>query len=831
MKRIGPWGVAAVTGLCLLAGRAGAAGPRDVAHPFLLWTPAEAAELRKRYEANAWARDKLAELARESKGQTFVNLFRYQVLGDEKAGEVERKYLLSFIDAKIGGRDPSGHSVGRHYDNYAHALRYDVLYDRLTPSQRAALKRTFRTFIQYELDNPYRNNRLSLLPNMQLPRMVAAHLLSVALRDEKLIRTLWAAPSGFRWYFDEYLADGGLYYEEFGKMTSLIGELLLYCRGLDRLGLGELGYGFRGRGGATMRRYVESTLWIGYPRTEIPGGMPRYERVTMGDARQNILGVFQHCNVRDRLPWPDPPRNVGPWDYFYGANMNGRDHRNRKVGKLQFPQWFEILHAKYPDGPFGYFLAQMREPGAATYVPTPFWGLGPIRPADVKPPAAASAVYPERGFAMLRCEESPAYWESPAPAAALQLATLYVHYTSDCFSLLGYHAFNRPIYVNRTISDGYNGGPWDFSVLGHCGVVVDAEQAQPIGRVPVRQDFSPLLKFVSARGVLAPGAKPYRGAGEVRSSDQPREPFTDVYANVDLSRSVFLTREYLFDVYRLADKARKPRDYHWLVHAPGIARLDGQWAPSDTLQRTLCNIKPIPSGVQPRKRYWERCVDPKDSWIRITGERKRDVGAGPVDLRIVQECILDDPATSLLGRGWYDRRIGVRVRLLGEAGTTAYVFDTPTGYRPGTHRAPRDGKVRPRPETGGVSVAIARKGPRTTFVALHEPFENAASRIETFRRIQQTDDAVAVAVVGPAAGVNDRILLQVGDNADKPATLAGGGERFTFTGHAWLRIGRDQVEARGGLQALRLRIKGTPSLVLDGKPAKAHVTDGLLIYP
>ena len=833
MKRrcLVPTGAAVAALVCLTVGRARGVGPADTAHPFILWTADEAARLRKLYESNEWARRKLEQLARESKGKTFVNLYRYQVLGDAKAGDVERKYLLTFIDAKIDGKDSSGHRVGRHYDNYVHALRYDVLYDTLTPSQRGALEKTFRKFVLYELGHPYRNTRLSLLPNMQLPRTFAAHLMSVALRDERLIREIWAAPSGFKWYFDEYLCDGGFYNEEFGKMTSLIGELLLYCRGLDRLGLGELGYGFRGRGGATMRSYVESLLWIGYPRTEIPGGVGRYERVTMGDARQNVLGVFQHANVKGRLPSDGDVKGIGGWEYFYGANMNGRDHRNRKVGKLQFPQWFELLHAKYPDGPFGYVLSQMREPDADAYAPTPFWGLRPMRPSDVKPPSAASAVHGERGFAMLRADESPAYWRSAAPAVALQFATLYVHYTSDCFSLLGYHAFNRPIYVNRTISDGYNGGPWDFSVLGHCGVVVDNEQAQPIGRVPTRKDFSERVKFVSARGVLAPGAEPYKGQGEVRSSDQPREPFTDVYSNIDLSRSLFLTREYLFDVYQIADKSGKDRSYHWLVHTPGVAELSGRWRASNTLQKTLLNVKPIPTQQQPRARTWQRCANPRDSWVLIDGEKRYDVGDQPVDLSVVQQCILDDADRSQLGKAWYDRRIGVRLRLLGQTGTTAYVFDTPTGYRPGTHRAPRDGKPRPRPETGGVSIAIARQAPRSMFVALHEPFENAAPRIDAFRRIQQIGDAVAVAVVGPKAGVNDRLMVRVGDDADRPITLAGGGESFTFVGHAWLRIDGKTVEARGGLRAMKLKVAGRPVLLVNGKPIPSRAEGGVLLLP
>ncbi len=811
----------------------------DVSHPYILWTPEEAAVLRKTFEREPWARESLERLAARPRSEPFVNLFRYQVLGDEKAGQAERKYLLSFVGAPLERRDSTGRGVGRHYDNYLHAIRYDALYDSLTPEQRRGLEETFRRFIRYELDHPYRNTRLSLLPNMQLPRLVAAHLMSVALGEEALIRRLWAAPSGFRWFFDEYLSDGGFYNEEFGKMTSLIGEYLLYCRGLERLGLNELGYGFEGRGGATMRRYVESYIWLGYPRTELPGGLPRYERVAMGDTRGRLLGVFQHANVPGFLgPRPDGVEPGGKrgrslldgWDDFYAANMNGRDHRGTKTQKLQFPQWFEVLHARYPDGPFGYFLVAMRRPGRAKYVPTPFWGLAPLGADDVEPPPAPSAVYPERGFAMLRAEESPAYWSSPAPAVALQFATLYVHYTSDCFSLLGYHAFNRPIYLNRAISAGYNGGPWDFSVRGHCGVVVDAEQAQPIGTVPSREDFSPVVKFVSARGVLAEGAELYQGVREVRSSDQPRAPATDVYTNVDLSRSLFLAREYLFDVYWLADREARPRRFYWLVHPPGVLESTEGWTPSTDLQATLFNVKALRDERGPRRRSLPPADAPSESWVRIQGERKMALGEGPADVTVVQRCILPDAGRSVLGPEWYAREVGVRVRMLGVAGTNAYVFDTPTCYPPGTLRSPRGGEAPPRPETGGVSIVVAREAPRTIFAALHEPIEGGRSGIERFERIAQVRDAVAARIVGREAGVNDRVMVRIGDSSGEPLTLEGGGERFTFAGHAFVRIGPDRVEARGDLRELRVKVEGRPQLVVNGRDRPARIADGFLAY-
>ncbi len=795
-------------------------GERQTEHPYILWTPKQAAAIRKTIETRNWAKAEYKRMNDIRPWTAFVDLFNAQVMGSEKKIQSEVKYLLSFIGAGIGD--------SRRHTMYMHALRYDALHEHLTDKQRTDLEKTFRRHIRYQLDHPKRENRLSWLPNMQYPRMLSAHLMAAALGDEKLIREIWTSPNGLKWYFDEYLADGGLYFEEFGKISSCVGAMLLWCRAMDNLGLSEIGYDYKGKGGASMRNYVESLRWITYPRTTIPGGLPRYERVTMGDAKGSSgdvpsLGVFQHAIVSGSLP-----DGSGGLEEYFARNMNGRDHRNRKVTKLGLPHWFEMLHARYPKGGFDYFLAQMRKPGQDRYIPSLLWGLEPIDPEKVTPPPAPARVFPQRGFAMIRARQDRGYWESSSPAVAMQFAMLYVHYASDCFSLLGYHANNRPIYLNRAISAGYNGGPWDFSVRGHCGVVVDGEQAQPIGRVPVRKDFSQLVKFVSARGVLAEGAEGLKGRGEVRSSDQPRQAFRDVYTNMDLSRSLMLTDEYLFDVYWLADRDDRSRQYHWLVHAPGVWQAPGGWQESNRLQATLMNVKPVVT----QKRTWPRCDDPNDSWIQIDRERSRDVSDNGLDLTIIQRCALDDVSQARLPKAWYDRGVGVRLRMAPAEGSKAYVFETPTSYRPGTPRGPRDGKVRPRPETGGMSVAVARSTPETMFVALHEPIEGGKSRIDDFRQIARTDDAVLVAVGSEdnEAGVHDRLMVRAGPDADKPVTLSGGGESFTFTGHGFVRIGPEAVRAEGNITAVKLRVPSSRKLVVNGKSVDATISDGVMTW-
>jgi hypothetical protein len=117
------------------------------------------------------------------------------------------------------------------------------------------------------------------------------------------------------------------------------------------------------------------------------------------------------------------------------------------------------------------------------------------------------------------------------------------------------------------------------------------------------------------------------------------------------------------------------------------------------------------------------------------------------------------------------------------------------------------------------------------FVALHEPFERMDWRIVSFSRIRQTEDAVAVAIRGrDGSAVNDRVMLRLGDRADEPITLGDGRERFSFRGFACVRVGPEHVEARGDLTAMRLRVEGSPTLVLNGERKPATVERGWLVF-
>ncbi len=579
---------------------------KDVPRPFLLWTKDEAAALRKRIETDPLAKqqyDKMAATDISKVNPTLWDLFNYLVLGNEAAGQRQKAALLQFIGKKPEPMTwenvdlknfvwnegmPSAGDRHQRDEQTLNALRYDALYDVLSPEERKGVETATRHYIQFHLDGApprhpaFKYTRTGLLPNMHWPRPIGTHMLAVALKDEKAIAAVFNSDGGWKWFFDDYIADGQFYMEEFCKYYSNIGTMLMYCEALERLGLGQYGYGYTGKGGGTMKNFLYMPIKIGFPRLS-GTGMPRFPGVTMGDA-----GTFHLFNA------PKAGGRIPQW--WSTSNMNG------PVPKLQAPGWYEIGHRRWPDAGFDYFLAQMRPPDEEVYLPSLYWGLGPIDPKKVKPPAATSYVSRERGFALLRAEESPAYWESPAPAVALQFGMYYVHYVHDCFAMLNYVALNRNIYERMgVVKKGYAGGdPWRDHVNGQSsGVVVDGLKPQWVDNGEegcknqrIREHLAGPAKFVAVRA---------RG----------------IYPGVDQERAFILTGDYLFDVFWL--KSDKPRVYDWHVLSAGNVQFPtaDKWQPATVEKIVLTEQKSFAAGDKP----WSVVIHHHESPDQVGGVR------------------------------------------------------------------------------------------------------------------------------------------------------------------------------------------------------------------
>jgi hypothetical protein len=742
----------------LLSPAGAAAG--DDGHPFLLWTPEEAAQLRKTIETRPWAQRAYAELPPvDGRGSSaFANLLRYTVMGDEAAGQHEKKLLLAGKGSPV-----------------AQALRYDCLYDVLTPAERQRVEKRFRSAVRGAMGTLRKQtwmNRYNILPNLTYFWIWDHHMLPLAMRDKELAREFFEAPMSLKWYIDEYLSDSGFYNEEFSKMFVRSGAQLLWCRGCDRLGIPEIGWDYVGTGGATWRGHVESIVRIGFPRVDLGTQRCHYPRMTMGDARGS-RGIpaygFQHHLAAGRLTTNEPKLH----------DVGGDGH---------LPQWawFEIAHDKYPDAGFDYFLAQLRGLEQERYIPTLYFGLKPIDPAQARPPEAPSGVYPERGLVMLRAEQGPDYWESPAPAVGMRLATPYAHHVQDCFSLLGFYAYNRPIFVNHAHATNYTGvdPAYSNSSRSHSTVMVDFAEPKTIGEVPTRHEFGRLVQFAAARG-------------------------HGIYDGVTQTRALMLTREYLLDAFRLTSD--RPRHYQWLVQTFGHACPDHprDWTPTRDLVGTLFDVAR------------ERSMETDDTWA-VTAVQS----SGGANRRF-----------SGFGDRWFEQRIGVRTTMLGEEGTTAYHAWAPVVSDSPGHWTGRDRFAYGEDEPAGVTIAAVRKKPTTTFVAVHEPLRGSR-RIASISRVAQDEGAFVIRVDVPAredaagqtVAFTDYLMLRFGEGAAAPVTMAGRGSRFTFSGHGCVRVTDGRVDVAGEVRELCVPVAGEADLFVDARPAASRVRDGHLCH-
>jgi len=712
--------------------------------PVIWWTAGEAAEIRSHIASHplgkAQLEKTLSQTPHKRGGQpTLVNLFKYAVLEDQAAGEKEKAQLLKFIGKKpepltwnvdpktLKWNEGMPSSGDRHMrdDQSEQVWRYDVLYNDLTPEQRQGVEEAFRTYIQFHLEGaPPRHPQFSYtrtgwLPNMHWPRPLGTHLMALVLGEEELIKAMFESEGGFKWYMDSYVADG-FYMEEFGKYYSTVHSLQLWCEGLEALGLEQYGYGYTSPNGNNLRQYLRMNLRLGYPKTTIPGGVDQIRKVSMGDARRaghGIMGMFEHAVVNGFLP-----NGKGGESYWGFSHMNG------PYPKARDTIWYEIAVQRWPEDGYGFLLHQMRRPEQDQYLPTLFHGLKPLSEEQIQPPSVRSYLTEERGFAFLRMEESPAYWDSPRPAVSQQFGMYYVHYVHDCFSLLGYQAFNRPIYLNAWggSGKGYAGGhPWKDSTRGHMGIVVDNKKPRPIDRGERGLERHTNIRFVSTPEYKISGA---RAKG--------------LWSGVDLERVLVLTDQYLLDVTRFA--ADKERQVDWMAHGPGMLADPESWSASEELAGGLLYLPP---GSTPT----EKTIDD----IRNVQKRIEDDAWQTTFLQTLHPSVPSEK--SVLGSEWYDRGIGVRVAFAAEKGTAAYTGEPPVKIRKGEAQIA---------ETGGFTLMVRRNTAETTFAALHVPFEGGLDQAPDVQLETLSEEEGVLVIRIRVGGQEDLIALALGDAYD-----------------------------------------------------------------
>jgi hypothetical protein len=460
--------------------------------------------------------------------------------------------------------------------------------------------------------------------------------------------------------------------------------------------------------------------------------------------------------------------------------------------RMSPPLWWEAAHRRWPGGGFGFFLGAMREPGEALYFPSVYFGLAPIDPAAQQPPPAPSSVNVQRGFALLRSDESPAYWDGPAPAVSFQFALRYVHYVHDAFCLLDFTAHNRRIYGKQGgTAGGYAGGdPWRNHQRGQGGgLSVDGQRAQP-----VEEDGQ--------------GGTKTRVRGDVRGPAKFAAVRADgVFPETTLERAMVLTTSYLVDVSWM--QSTRPRLYDWHVNAYGRT-------PAAQLAAWRDGADLAPHLPQPKS---DKPADVRDG---DDADKAKEPPKPPVDLAALvaataksrdvgeaawSEEIRLQKADAPVG----DDTPGVRIHMLGAPGTQLIQYVPPGVSVDGT----------------GMQLLATRTASATCFAAVHEPLLGAP-RLTAVERLAETPAGTALTIRGP--GFTDHIAIRTGADVATPAAFSGGGVTLNAADWCWVRVTERAVDVAGGCRALTVPVAGTPVLTINGATVAATVRDGLLTW-
>ena len=405
-------------------------------------------------------------------------------------------------------------------------------------------------------------------------------------------------------------------------------------------------------------------------------------------------------------------------------------------------------------------------------------------PEKIAPPDAHSGIYPGIGLAMLRSVEGADYWKSRSPVVFHKAARDFPHGHKDFYQIV-MHAYGRLIYPDLiTASGSYEQHPYVFArrSCGHNTIAIDGRDLEP-SNYTMRGDFTPELKFAVSRG----------------------ETTTHRGDMASLSRALFLTREYLADFFSVASE--QPHVYDWYLH--GLGRLKVSGAENFKASNLLKGGWPVQLIHAEKRRSPAAEVNWRAEWIQQYAGIRRGQGR--------------------ISNDWFDRQVGVRMSMLGENGTTVFQGQGP-------YTAPLPQGVNPQVEEGALPLVVARRtSEKTTFVAVHEPFQplTGRPRIKAISRL--LGDASATGVMIEARSFRDFAAIVLKDR-EQPPTLwskQDHGERIEFDKHAYIRISGDKIVARGGITRFVLYApKLTPqnAVVLNGKAVPYRLEDGYAYY-
>ena len=697
---------------------------------YVIMTREERAAMRERVEKEAWAKelfqrdilplaDRLLDREKEQRqwqpgqrggeeqGYVVYAAVAYLVTGQEQYLDAAWRRVKFQMDAiKRHKKEKLSFYWGVDHARTDVGVVYDLLADSLTPAQEEEI----RGLIKYVLDASKEwHLSHSTNPNMKFHELAALGIWAYAIGCEEHIDWIldhespkgqWCA-CGISQLMRDYILDGhldneGPYYSiyEAGTMSALAEASVRY------------GY----------KNFYELT----FPR---------------GGSLKHIMdGWFA-------LAWPqwqDGKVNVAP-SKTSGVVLAGTGPKDG-VWEAGWPTG--LLHRalttrvrRFGDQPYMWFYSFEKEMDRRILVPQHrAWALvrrfdsslddlmyGRVQvPADIAPPSVKSSLFPEAGVVMLRSPESPQYWTRGTGVylhggewwrLSMGLPMIMVHGAGALF----YH--DRYSY-QYALTIG-----WLNTRLSKNTIIIDGRDGIH-SRSVYRTSFAPEVKYASAR--CAP------------------------YLEAEMERALMLTDQYLLEVFHAVVDPNSIDPQRFWDYGRSV-----YWHCNATLAEGMVHHPGRPIDTKPRKMPRSHNFDYSlrslgeiypDNWGLYLPSDEYTLGYWPCRWlekerkRVTDDDFLLDWVQKTKGETGI---AGMRLRMLGERGTTIYIGDEP-GKRNGIH--------------------VRRTGKEACFTVVHEPYRKEplirGLRYLNRPRDGQKNPSVGVAVSGPH--YEDRLYMTLG---------------------------------------------------------------------
>lgn len=451
--------------------------------PFLM-PPAERQRICDLVAREGWAREELERLTQQAAGgDGFLSAFLYAVERDPRHLPVVIKWLLAECgpDAywvkkyNAALADPNYFTGGQpgipdvYYNvDTKPMIAFDWVHDGLAPGDRRTIQDGLLTRARYRMRAM---DRWTQTPNLVFKPTYVVAVTGLVTRDPECLewgfrRTKPWGPhiGGYFAVLDHMLYDGGAWHESPIYPIAHL-DLILSAQMSRYLGLAD-GQDWFHRplpGGGSPGGLMDYYLDTAYPIEQA------------GDERQIRIANYGDGSTN------------GGGDLFLIHTGPGDQSRNILV--------HEPLAAAYAvsgDPRYAAFLAMLPD-----YQPS-LLGNRPLPAEKTALPPAPSKVWPRYGLAMLRSDESPAYWTSGEALAVFQIMSQgYGHDHRDKFSLtlhgagrLFYPDYNAIQYENMAIG-------WTRNSVSHNTLMVDEQDTRDAVPTGLRHDFNPDVKFLA----------------------------------------------------------------------------------------------------------------------------------------------------------------------------------------------------------------------------------------------------------------------------------------------------------------------------------------------